>query len=277
MCIVRFWGVRGSIPTPGPSTVKVGGNTSCVEVRCGDKLFIFDAGTGIRVLGNNLLSELPVKAYLFFSHVHWDHIQGFPFFTPGFIKGNRFELFGASYVTNTLEETLAGQMNYPNFPVTLKAMASEMIFHNITDGDIIRLGSVKIIARALYHPGGNLGYRVEFNNKIITYATDTEPLSLGEFPQGLLEISQDSDLLIHDAQYLPEEYLGEKDSPPKIGWGHSTYVHAIEVAKRCNVKRLVLFHHDPSHDDITIERIEKEAQNLFPQTIAARESLQINL
>ncbi len=276
MCIVRFWGVRGSIPTPGPSTVKIGGNTSCVEVRCGNKLFIFDAGTGIRVLGNELLKEMPVTAYLFFSHVHWDHIQGFPFFVPAFIKGNRFELFGASHVTNTLEETLAGQMNYPNFPVTLDSMASEMIFHDITDGDIIRLDSVKIKARSLYHPGGVLGYRFEFNDIVITYATDTEPIN-GGFPEGLIDISQDADILIHDAQYLPEEYTGENGSPSKKGWGHSTYVHAVEVARRCNVKKLVLFHHDPSHDDATVEKIEKAAQRLFTETVAARESMEIRL
>ena len=277
MCSIKFWGVRGSIPTPGPSTVKTGGNTSCVEVRCGGKILIFDAGTGIRELGNSLLKELPVTAYLFFSHVHWDHIQGFPFFTPGFIKGNRFELYGASHVTNTLEETLKGQMNYPNFPVTLDSMAAEMIFHDIDDGDIISLGEIKVYAKKLNHPGGVLGYKVEYKGKKIVYATDTEPLEDGQPPQSLLELSSNADLLIHDAQYLPEEYTGEDGSIPKKGWGHSTYIHAIEVAKLCNVKKLVLFHHDPSHNDTIIERIEKETKKLFQEVIIAREGLEIKL
>ena len=144
MIRLKFWGVRGSIPTPGPATVKTGGNTSCIEVRCDDKLIIFDGGTGLRALGEMLLKEAPITASMFFSHVHWDHIQGFPFFTPALAPGNHFDLYGGVNVTATLAETLSGQMNFPNFPLTLEQMAANMVFHQFDDGQTVDLGSGEI-------------------------------------------------------------------------------------------------------------------------------------
>ena len=135
MFLVRFWGVRGSIPVPGPSTAEIGGNTTCVEVRVGSEIIIFDAGTGLRELGCELMSELPVSVKMFFTHVHWDHIQGFPFFGPAFIQGNRFDLYGGNKVTHSLSEVLSGQMEFPNFPVSLEAMGSRMHFHDLSEGE----------------------------------------------------------------------------------------------------------------------------------------------
>src|SRR6516162_1313983 len=136
---ITFWGVRGSIPTPGPNTVQVGGNTSCVEVRAGKAILIFDGGTGLRLLGKKLMSEMPIQAHIFFSHVHWDHIQGFPFFDPAFVSGNTIHLYGGNNVSRTLEETLAGQMDHPNFPVHLTDMGAKMIFHDLKEGDAVGL------------------------------------------------------------------------------------------------------------------------------------------
>src|SRR5208283_728045 len=136
---VTFWGVRGSIPSPGPSTAQIGGNTSCVELRAGKAIIIFDGGTGLRLLGKKLLAEMPLTAHMFFSHVHWDHIQGFPFFEPAFVAGNVFHLYGGKNVSRTLEETLAGQMDHPNFPVHLKTMAAKMVFRDLAEGETVEI------------------------------------------------------------------------------------------------------------------------------------------
>src|SRR5882762_11720624 len=153
---IQFWGVRGSIPTPGPDTVHFGGNTSCVEVRAADKLLVFDGGTGLRLLGKQLVKQMPLEAHIFFSHVHWDHIQGFPFFAPGFVPGNIFHLYGGSHLDRTLEETMAGQMENPNFPVHLSQMGSAMTFTGLKDGQSLELGpeKVKVTWGHGYHPQG---------------------------------------------------------------------------------------------------------------------------
>jgi phosphoribosyl 1,2-cyclic phosphodiesterase len=275
---IKFWGVRGSIAVPGPDTVEVGGNTSCVEVRCDNTLVILDGGTGIRLLGQSLLSEMPIEAYVFFSHVHWDHIQGFPFFTPAFIPGNRFHMYGGNNVTHTLEETLAGQMDYPSFPVTLTDMAAHMSFHDLREGQTVRIGDqnpVEIVNTRGNHPNGVFAYRLTHRGKSLVYATDTEHYSVVD-PK-LARLAKDADVLIYDTMYLPEEYSGEVGGVPKTGWGHSTYVHGVELAKAANVRKLVLFHHDPGHSDAIVAAKEKRAQALFPNCEAAREGLTIEL
>src|SRR5580698_11133678 len=156
---VTFWGVRGSIPSPGPSTAQIGGNTSCVELRAGKAIVIFDGGTGLRLLGKKLLKEMPLTAHMFFSHVHWDHIQGFPFFEPAFLAGNEFHLYGGNNVSRTLEETLAGQMDHPNFPVHLTVMGAKMNFRDLGEGEIVEIedggGSVaKVTTATGNHPQG---------------------------------------------------------------------------------------------------------------------------
>lgn len=276
MIDVKFWGVRGSIPTPGPDTVQIGGNTSCVEVRCDKKLIIFDGGTGLRVLGNKLLKEMPFEASMFFSHVHWDHIQGFPFFVPALAKGNTFNLYGGRNVTTTLAETLSGQMNFPNFPLTLDQMASSMIFHEFTDGQLVELGDgVCVKALKLNHPNGCYGYRIEYKGHAVTYCTDTEHRE--EPDENVLSLAQETDVFIYDCQYTPEEYAGKDGGPPRIGWGHSTFVQGAQLAKAAGAKRLVLFHHDPAQNDAAVFEKERRCRELFEATDAAREGLEYKI
>lgn len=274
---IVFWGVRGSIPSPGPNTIEVGGNTSCVEVRAGRELIILDGGTGLRLLGSALVKEQPLEARLFFSHVHWDHIQGFPFFGPAFVQGNVIELYGATNVTGTLEETLAGQMNFPNFPVRLDHMGAKMSFHDIDDGYVLRFddNSVVVHAAMLNHPQGVLAYRIEHDGHAVVYATDTEHYETPD-PK-LMELAKGADLLIYDSQYTPEEYAGEVDGRSKVGWGHSTMIEGVKVSQAAGVKRLILFHHDPEQSDDAVRLKEQRAREIFPSTDAAREGMIIEI
>jgi phosphoribosyl 1,2-cyclic phosphodiesterase len=273
---IKMWGVRGSIPTPGPSTVEFGGNTSCYEVRCGDTLVILDGGTGLRLLGQDLLKQMPFEAWMFFSHVHWDHIQGFPFFTPAFVRGNKIHLYGGLNVSRTLEETLAGQMDYPSFPVHLSEMGAGMTFRDLYEGETISIGpksDVTVTNARGNHPNGVYAYRVEHGGKSVVYITDSEHYSIVD-PK-LKKLSMGADVLIFDAMYTPEEYSGAVGGGPKTGWGHATYEAGCELARAAGVKRLVLHHHDPSQTDDMVREKERRAQALFPNTIAAREGLVI--
>jgi phosphoribosyl 1,2-cyclic phosphodiesterase len=273
---ITFWGVRGSIPTPGPDTVGVGGNTSCVEVRAGDTLLVFDGGTGLRLLGKRLLKEMPFKAHLFFSHVHWDHIQGFPFFDPAFVRGNEINLYGGNNVSRTLEETLAGQMDHPNFPVHLTDMGAKMNFHDVDEKKVIEVGGAKITAAPGNHPNGVWAYRVEYEGRAVVYATDTEHKA--EVDPKLAKLSQGADILIYDAQYTPEEYAGKAGrGGPKVGWGHSTYDEAVRLAKAAGVEKLVLYHHDPMQNDADVAEKERRARELHSNCEAAREGLVLDV
>ncbi|MBN2716756.1 MAG: MBL fold metallo-hydrolase [Deltaproteobacteria bacterium] len=271
---IKFWGVRGSIPTPGPNTARVGGNTSCVEINADDTLVILDGGTGLRLLGDVLIQKgQPISAFMFFSHVHWDHIQGFPFFVPIFQPQNEIHIFGGTNLEMTLGETLAGQMNFPNFPVSLDDCAAKMHFKEFEDGQAVNLANnLSIKGLPLRHPNGCYGYRVEYEGKVFTYCTDTEHDDNPEQPDSnVLELARNADVFVYDAQYTPAEYTGEKGGISKVGWGHSTYVEAAKIAQAANVGRLVLFHHDPGHSDEKVEEIEAACQALFPNTEAARE------
>jgi phosphoribosyl 1,2-cyclic phosphodiesterase len=275
---IRFWGVRGSIPVPGPDTVAVGGNTSCVEVRCGKTLVILDGGTGIRLLGQSLLGEMPLVAHVFFSHVHWDHIQGFPFFTPAFVRGNVFHLYGGNDVTRTLEETLAGQMDYPSFPVHLSEMGAKMTFHDLDEGQVVQVGEgedVRVCNARGNHPNGVYAYRIDWGGKALAYCTDTEHYSVVD--SKLRKLAAGADVLVYDAMYLPEEYAGTQSGMPRTGWGHSTFEHGVELARAAGVRRLVLFHHDPGQNDAAVADKERRARLAFPETVAAREGLVIEL
>jgi phosphoribosyl 1,2-cyclic phosphodiesterase len=275
---INFWGVRGSIPTPGPQTVEFGGNTTCVEIRAGKTILIFDAGTGIRVLGMQLLKEMPVEAHVFFSHVHWDHIQGFPFFAPAFVKGNTFHLYGGSHFSRTIEETLAGQMENPNFPVHLSDMGAAMHFRSLHDNQTVRVGhdQIEVTCGHGNHPQGVFAYRVAHGGKSVVFATDTEHFDIVD--PNLLALAKGVDVLIYDAQYTPEEYAGKAGiGGPKTGWGHSTFEAATELAKAAGVKKLVLFHHDPGQSDEAVHDKVRRARELFASTIAAQEGLSIDL
>src|SRR5687767_5066730 len=232
---ITFWGVRGSIPSPGPDTVGVGGNTSCVEVRAGKAVLVFDGGTGLRLLGKSMLKEMPFTAHLFFSHVHWDHIQGFPFFDPAFVPGNVIHLYGGNNVSRTLEETLAGQMDHPNFPVHLTDMGAKMVFHDVNESAAVELDTGegdKVTVRAAHgnHPNGVWAYRVDHRGKSVVYATDTEHYAVVD--PLLAKLAHGADVLVYDAQYTPEEYAGTAGrGGPKVGWGHSTFEEAVKLAK----------------------------------------------
>lgn len=268
---ITFWGVRGSIPTPGPATVQIGGNTSCVEVRAGKAILIFDGGTGLRLLGKKLAKESPLTAHMFFSHVHWDHIQGFPFFEPAFVKGNVFHLYGGNNVSRTLEETLEGQMDHPNFPVHLGVMGATMTFADLPEGQAVEIddgvgGKVRITNARGNHPQGVFAFRVEHGGKAIVYATDTEHYE-GRIDEKLAALAKDAAILIYDSQYTPEEYGSKK------GWGHSTFEEGAKLAKLAGAKKLVLYHHDPMQSDDAVREKEKRAKAVFPDVIAAHEGL----
>ncbi len=273
---VHFWGVRGSIATPGVGTVRYGGNTPCVEIRCHGQRIIMDGGTGIRSLGQNLLEQMPVSGHIFFTHSHWDHIQGFPFFVPAFIKGNTFDIYGRIAPNGaTFEERLEDQMHHPNFPVPLRVMGSTMKFHNIEIAEKIELANgVYVETGALNHPGESTGYRVSYGEKAVVYATDTEHFANG-LDQSLVNLARNAEVLILDATYSDEEYYSK--TSPKIGWGHSTWQEAIKVAEAANVKTLVLYHHDPLHDDDYLDGIGRKAKAKFSGAIMAKEGMTISI
>lgn len=272
---IHFWGVRGSIPCPGAETVRYGGNTPCIEMRVGGQRLIFDGGTGLRVLGQYLLGQMPVKANLLFTHSHWDHIQGFPFFVPAFIPGNRFHIYGAIAPNgSTIEQRLNDQMLHPNFPVPLQIMAAQLEFHDMQIGDVLEFGDVKVNTALLNHPGEAVGYRVSWNGYSAAYVTDTEHFP-DQVDDNVLFLARNADVLIYDATYTDEEYHSEKSS--KVGWGHSTWQEAVKVAKAAEVKRLVIFHHDPLHNDDFLDNVGEQVAQHFPNSLMAREGLSIQL
>lgn len=272
--VIKFWGVRGTSATPGMGTIKYGGNTSCVEVRCGERLFILDAGSGIRKLGIELAGRGAVHGVILFSHLHWDHIQGFPLFRPFYIPGNKFEIYGEKKNNGSMEQLMAGQMSYPYFPVPLEVMRAEKSFHEIVAGDVLKFGDVVIKTSPNNHPMGCLAYRFEYKGKSLVYATDTEHFSC--LDPNLLKISQNTDLLIYDANYTDDEYCG-KVGFPRTGWGHSTWQEGCKIAEAAGVKQLALFHHDPEHDDDFMDKVEESARERFKDTFAAREGMTIVL
>lgn len=279
---VTFWGVRGSIATSGPLFAGIGGNTTCIEVtHRGDRL-ILDAGTGLRGLGDKLLQQsratgLPVQANLLFTHMHWDHIQGFPFFSPAFMPSSKLSIWGAEGPDDEgVEQALAAQMSPPNFPVPLAAMPSQRTFAGLAPGETVQIGPFEVTARRLSHPQGVLGFRIEAGGKAVCFATDTEQPTFAEIDPELLALAKDADLLIHDAQYTEAQYAGEA-GPKREGWGHSTYVAACRVAQAAGAQRLALFHHDPGHDDTMVEAIERDAKTHFAEAFAARENLSIDV
>jgi phosphoribosyl 1,2-cyclic phosphodiesterase len=279
---ITFWGVRGSIPTPGPNTVQIGGNTSCVELRAGKAILIFDGGTGLRLLGKKLLAETPITAHMFFSHVHWDHIQGFPFFEPAFVTGNAFHLYGGNNVSRTLEETLEGQMDHPNFPVHLSAMGAKMTFRDLKEGEAVSIGdgmggTLRVTNAAGNHPQGVYAFRVDYNDKVLVYATDTEHYE-GRIDQKLVHLARGANVFIYDAQYTPEEYAGTAGTgTAKKGWGHSTFEEGVKLAKAAGVHKLILFHHDPIQNDAAVREKERRARMLFSSVMAAHEGLVVDV
>ncbi len=272
---LQFWGVRGSIACPGPATLRYGGNTPCLEVRVGGQRLIFDAGTGIRLLGQQLAQAQPVVGHIFFSHSHWDHIQGFPFFSPAFVPGNRFDIYGGMMPDSpSIEQRLNHQMMDPNFPVPLNIMAADLYFHNLPAGEVLQLGEVQVEIGQLNHPGGAYGYRVSWQGRSIAYITDTEHRPQ-QLDANVLKLIDRADLFIYDCTYTDAEYHDLKTS--KVGWGHSTWQEGVRLATAAQAQELVIFHHDPSHDDEFMDQVGQEAAQLFPRVTVAQEGMVFDL
>ena len=272
--LVRFWGVRGSLAAPGRDTNHVGGNTSCIEVRCGGETIIFDSGTGLRPLGIALARKGPVQASLFLSHYHWDHIAGLPFFAPAYDPKSELTIHGAMRRGRDVRQILSGQMIDPYFPVDLGALNAHLRFVTLQDGGEAHVGKAVLRAAELNHPGGALGFRLEHEGKTMVYATDFEHGTAAD--ERLVELSRGADLMVFDAQYTPAEYEGNGVASKK-GWGHSTYAVGAALARRAGVKRLALYHHAPERDDKGIERLAAAARKLHPGAFAAREGQQVTL
>lgn len=266
--LVRFWGVRGSIACPGPGTVRYGGNTSCLEVRCGEHLFIFDAGTGLRPLGQSLIGQAPLDIDLYFTHTHFDHVNGLPFFVPAFMKPNRIRLHAGHLVPQyTLKYVLSEMMMAPLFPAPVEVFQAKISYHDFTSGETLKpKAGVTIRTAPLHHPNNATGYRVEYGGKAICYITDTEHKP-GGLDKNIVELVRGSDIIIYDATYTDQEY------PRFKGWGHSTWQEGMKIAEAAGVKTYVIFHHDPSHNDEFMDQVAEEAKAARPGTIVAREGM----
>jgi phosphoribosyl 1,2-cyclic phosphodiesterase len=268
---LKIWGVRGSTPTPEVQNLGYGGNTSCLEIRSAEnEVFIFDAGSGMRHLGQSLTEEFKgqkLSLNVFLTHFHWDHIQGLPFFLP-FYKTDNEMTFHASRELGPLAEKLQGQMSKPYFPVSMDIGARRNFVE--LDSTELRFGSLRVRTFPLNHPQGAWGYRIESGAGSIVYATDLEHGN--QRLDGVLrEYSQGADILIYDCNYTPEEYASH------IGWGHSTWSEAVNVAKDAGVKRLILFHHDPWHNDRMLDAIVAQARERFDNTLAATEGWSVDV
>jgi len=272
---LRFWGTRGSIAAPGAETNHFGGNTSCIELATADgTCLILDCGTGARLLGDELMKNArgPISATILLTHTHWDHIQGFPFFAPLFEASNRFKVYGPEGAHLSLHDVLAGQMEHHYFPVELNELAARISYSDISEGTH-QFGSLRVSAQRMNHPSPTLGYRLEENGVSVCYLSDHEPFAEEVWREGAraparLELIADegdrrhaeymanADVVIHEAQYTPEEYLTKKN------WGHSSYTYVVQIAAVAGVRRLFLTHHDPSHSDALVARIEERAQDM---------------
>jgi CheY-like chemotaxis protein len=274
---VRFWGTRGSIATPGPRTNHFGGNTSCVELTTASgELLIFDCGTGAHPLAVELMAQgkTAINANILLGHTHWDHIQGFPFFGPAFVHGNSIAIYGPQGSRGSLHHVLAGQMEFTYFPIELNQLPAAITYHELTEG-ISTIGEVRVATQFLNHPAMTLGYRVEADGVAVVYLVDHEPFSgelwragaepgrieaiLHQGDRRHAQFMEGADLVIHDAQYTPEEY------GPRKTWGHSTYEYVVQIAAAAGVRRVALTHHDPSHDDHFVAVIERRARTLALQ------------
>lgn len=271
---VTFWGVRGSIACPGPEMNQFGGNTSCVEVTCGDPVngggrIILDAGTGIRPLGN-ALGDMggAVDADVLLSHTHIDHIVGLPFFGPAYCPDSKLRLWaGHLKPARKLADVLCAMMVDPLFPIPMDVMAADKSFTDFRAGESFDLACGAAVRTCpLNHPNGATGYRIEQDGRAICYVTDTEHIE-GIHDEAILELIDGADLFIYDTTYTDAEY------PAHVGWGHSTWQEGAALAARANVGTFVPFHHDPSHDDAAMAQIEVEAKDRFENTVVAREGL----
>ncbi len=271
---VRFWGVRGSTPTPQKENLRYGGNTSCTEIRTdSNQILIFDGGTGIRLLGKELEKESagkPIKAHIFFSHFHLDHIQGVPFFQPLYNPKNHFTFyFAGRRDANLVMDALAGMMANPYFPVNMSRLPCSREYVDLAEGTFT-IDGTKILVLALNHPQGCVGYRIMQAGKVVSYCTDIEH-GIQWSDDNIRKLAKDADFLIVDSQYTPEEL------PDHVGWGHSSWKQAIDTGLEAGAKRIALYHHDPYHEDAAIDKILAKARKCHPNVIAACEGLEVTI
>jgi len=271
---LRFWGVRGSTPTPQKENMGFGGNTSCIEVRTDEnEILIFDGGTGIRLLGKELDREFgdkPIRAHIFFSHFHLDHIQGIPFFRPLYDAKNHFTFyFAGRRDANLVMDALAGMMANPYFPVDMSKLPCQREYVDLVEGTF-SVADTKILVLPLNHPQGCVGYRITQNGKVLSYCTDVEH-GVDWSDKNMRILAKDADLFIVDAQYTPEEL------PEHAGWGHSSWKQAMDTSLAAGVKKIALYHHDPYHEDSVVEEILASARKLHPDVIAACEGMDVTL
>ena len=265
---VRFWGVRGSIPCPGAATSRYGGNTSCLEVRCGERLLIFDAGTGLAELGKHVRGDGPLDADLFLTHTHYDHIWGWPHFSPGLDEETRLNIRAGHLIPEYhIEDLMRGLLSDTLNPLNSEALRADLRFTDFTIGDTLapRPG-IQVRTAHLNHPNRAAGYRIEFDGRSICYLTDHEHTEGGP-DKALIELTQAADLVIYDSTYTDEEY------PNHVGWGHSTWSEGVKLCEIAEAKKFVVFHHDPSHDDSFMDHIAREVAEVRPGSVVAREGL----
>lgn len=270
---VRFWGVRGTIPCASTSHLRYGGNTSCVTVACGDRLLVFDAGSGIRPLGTWVQTQGFSSADLFFSHVHWDHIQGLPFFKPLYQSDFCLSVWAGNLQAQglTIAQALATQMSTPFFPIALDKFSAELIFRDFEAGAVMDIGDgIHIRTAPLNHPQGATGYRVDYLGESVCYVTDTEHRP-GKLDSNIVELIRGASLVIYDSTYTDQEFFRF------AGWGHSTWQQGVRLCQAAEAAQLAIFHHDPDHDDVFMDRIAEEAHDLWAGAFVAQEGQQLTL
>jgi phosphoribosyl 1,2-cyclic phosphodiesterase len=270
---VRFWGVRGSIACSGPRTVRYGGNTSSIEVRCAGRMLLFDAGTGLRYLGNSLAdNKTPLDADLFLTHTHFDHVCGLPFFRPFFQPQNRFRLWAGHLAEGmTLRRVLGEFMMSPLFPVPPQVFRARMEYREFKAGETLcPAPDIAVRTATLNHPDGATGYRVEFAGRSLCYLTDTEHVP-GAPDRNILALIDGADLVIYDSMYTDSEY------DTYVGWGHSTWQEGVRLCRAARAKRLAVFHHDPEHDDDMLDGIAREVEKELPGSLVARDGLVVEI
>ncbi len=250
---VKFWGVRGSIPAPGAHTVRYGGNTTSLEIRCGDKLFAIDGGTGIRLLGESLMRAGPVRATLLMTHLHLDHVQGFPFFAPFLVPGNRFDIWSAQHNGIGVAEIMRQLFNQPAFPISMDMLKADLHFHTLQPGDTLQMGDVTVRTGLLHHPGDAVGYRLDYDGRSFAHCSDWEQPDTG-LDSTLVDLVRDVDLLSIDATYTDDEYAG-RFGPARRGWGHATHPAALAHALAAGARNTLLFHHDSARTDDQLDQI----------------------
>jgi phosphoribosyl 1,2-cyclic phosphodiesterase len=270
---IRFWGVRGTIACPGPATVRYGGNTACIEVRCGDHVLIFDAGTGLRPLGVALLKDKTIrKVDIFITHCHLDHVAGLPFFEPLFCETYNVRIWAANLVSSGgIEQVTRRLMSSPLFPVQIEIFKASIEFRDFQSGDVLRpYNGITLRTAPLDHPDSANGYRLEYDGRVFSLLSDTAGFP-GKCDADLVSLARGANLMVYDATFTEDEIISRSN------WGHSTWTRGVRLANESGVKKLCLFHHDPSHDDDWMDAISAEAAKARPGTVTAREGQVIEL